>query len=277
MAVLVCFHAHPDDEAIATSGTMARAKAEGHRVVLVVATRGEHGEVAEGFLNDGEQLGIRRVEETFAAADLIGVDRVEFLGYIDSGMMGEPTNDARYSFWSADVDQAGERLAAILTEEQTHGPVVLTIYDDHGGYGHPDHIQVHRVGRRAAEIAGAERVFQSTMNRTRIEQMMEEARRTSPEWASEFDAEMEDDVDGGSGEFGEPEENLTHAVDVSDYVDVKHKCMRAHASQIGEDSFFMKFPEEVFAAAFGTEWYMEVDRRRADGDPMADDLFAGLA
>jgi LmbE family N-acetylglucosaminyl deacetylase len=276
MAVLVCFHAHPDDEAIATGGTMAKAKAEGHRVVLVVATRGEHGEVAEGFLAAGEQLGLRRVEETFAAADLIGVDRVEFLGYVDSGMMGEPTNDAPYSFWSAAVEQAAHRLAAILSEERARGPLVLTIYDDHGGYGHPDHIQVHRVGRRAAEIAGVERVFQSTMNRTRIEEMMEEARRTTPEWAAELEAELEEEGDGGSEEFGEPEENLTHAVDVLDYVDVKHKCMRAHASQISDDSFFMKFPEDVFAAAFGTEWYMELDRRRPEGEPMATDLFADL-
>ena len=87
--------------------------------------------------------------------------RVEFLGYVDSGMMGEPTNEARV-FWQADVDEAAERLAAILDEEQAD---VLTIYDDHGDYGHPDHIQVHRVGHRAAELAGIAACYEATMNR----------------------------------------------------------------------------------------------------------------
>jgi LmbE family N-acetylglucosaminyl deacetylase len=280
MAVLVCFHAHPDDEAIATSGSMAKAKAAGHRVVLVVATRGEHGEVADGFLNEGEQLGLRRVDETFAAGDLIGVDRVEFLGYVDSGMMGDETNDARYSFWHADVDQAGARLAAILDDEHQHGPVVLTIYDDHGGYGHPDHIQVHRVGRRGAELAGVERVVQSTMNRTRILEMMARAAEEHPELAEQMQERIDDGAENPTNDmehFGEVEENLTHAIDVSEYVDLKHKCMRAHASQISEESFFMRMPPEVFAVAFGTEWFMEIDRRRAADEPLADDLFAGLA
>jgi LmbE family N-acetylglucosaminyl deacetylase len=109
MATLVCFHAHPDDESIITAGLMARAAERGHRVVLVVATRGEHGEVVPGVLGEGEQLGVRRVAETFASADVLGVARVELLGYVDSEMMGEPENDAPYSFWSADVDAAAGR------------------------------------------------------------------------------------------------------------------------------------------------------------------------
>jgi LmbE family N-acetylglucosaminyl deacetylase len=280
MAVLVSFHAHPDDEAIATSGTMAKAKAAGHRVVLVVATRGEHGEVAPDFLDDGEQLGLRRVHETFASAALIGVDRVEFLGYVDSGMMGEATNDEPYSFWSADVDAAAHRLAAILGEEQAHGPIVLTIYDDHGGYGHPDHIQVHRVGKRAAELAGVERVFQGTMNRDHIMRMMAAAAENEDGLSDDFRQRMEEDVeraDDGGPNFGEPEANLTHGIDVRDFVELKHRCMRAHASQIDDESFFMQFPPEVFADAFGTEWYMELDRRRGADEPMGDDLFAGLS
>jgi LmbE family N-acetylglucosaminyl deacetylase len=277
MAVLVCFHAHPDDEAIATGGTMAKAKAEGHRVVLVVATRGEHGEVADGFLDEGEQLGLRRLHETFRAAELLGADRVEFLGYVDSGMMGEPTNDHAYSFWHADVERAADRLAAILRDERQHGPLVLTIYDDHGGYGHPDHIQVHRVGRRAAELVGADRVFQSTMNRSQIARMMEQA-ASDPDLAEELREAVEEspDGEGGQADFGEPEENLTHGVDVSDYVGLKREVMRAHESQIGDDSFFMKFPLDVFAEAFGTEWYMEVDRPRPADAPFGDDLFAGV-
>ncbi|MBV9934462.1 MAG: PIG-L family deacetylase, partial [Actinobacteria bacterium] len=126
MATAVFFHAHPDDEAIATGGTMAKAAAAGHRVVLVTATKGEHGEVAEGFLEPGEALWERRVREVKAAADILGVHRNEFLGYVDSGMMDTPENNAAESFWQADIDEAGERLAKILREEHAD---VLTIYD----------------------------------------------------------------------------------------------------------------------------------------------------
>jgi len=171
MATLVCFHAHPDDEAIATGGTMTLAAASGHRVVLVTATRGEKGEPEPGVLVEGEQLWERRVVETHQAAELMGLDRVEFLGYEDSGMIGEPSNDNPLCFWQADVEEASQRLAKLLIEVNAD---VLTIYDSHGGYGHPDHIQVHRVGRRAAEIAGVERVYQSTMNRDRILRQMKD-------------------------------------------------------------------------------------------------------
>src|ERR1700710_1150719 len=108
---LVTFHAHPDDEAIATGGTMARAKSEGHRVVLVSATRGELGEYSPDALAPGEQLVDRRVAALHAAAEVLGADRVEFLDYIDSGMAGEPTNDAAGSFASADIEEAANRLA----------------------------------------------------------------------------------------------------------------------------------------------------------------------
>src|SRR5438132_8752003 len=139
MAVLVSFHAHPDDEAISTGGTLAKAANAGHRVVIVFATRGEHGEVADGILHDGEALWERRVQEARRSAEILGAQRVEFLGYVDSGMMGTPENDAPECFWQADLKEAAGRLAAILAEE---GADVLTVYDDHGVYGHPDHIQI---------------------------------------------------------------------------------------------------------------------------------------
>ena len=148
---------------------MAKAAVEGHRVVLIVATRGEHGEPVPGVLRDDEQLWQRRERETHQSAEILGVERVEFLGYVDSGMMGEPTNDDPKSFWQADVDEAAERLAVILREVDAS---VLTIYDKIGGYGHPDHIQVHRVGRRAADLVGLTHVFEATMNRDRIVAMV---------------------------------------------------------------------------------------------------------
>ena len=173
MATLVSFHAHPDDEAIPTGGALAKAADAGHRVVIVFATRGEHGEVAEDFLDEGEALWQRRVLECQRSAEVLGAARVEFLGFVDSGMMGTPENDAPDSFWQADVDEAAKRLAAILEEERAD---VLTVYDDHGIYGHPDHIQVHRVGVRAAELAGTPRVYEATVNRDADQRGMEQAR-----------------------------------------------------------------------------------------------------
>lgn len=296
MATLVCFHAHPDDEAIATGGTMTLAAAAGHRVVLVTATRGEKGEPQPGVLADGEQLWERRVIETHEAAGIMGLHRVEFLGYEDSGMIGEPSNENPLCFWQADVEEAATRLAAILRE---HGADVLTIYDSHGGYGHPDHIQVHRVGRRAAQIAGVARVFQSTMNRDRIlRQMKENAQlfeQESPADASSavdvevtLEVEIEAEIEGETaeqmrrraeaaerGEFGSPESLITHAVDVSAAIDTKRAAMAAHRSQIGPDSFFFKMPPEVFAAAFGTEWFIELDATRNAGDPFIGSILPG--
>ncbi|MEO7428714.1 MAG: PIG-L family deacetylase, partial [Acidimicrobiales bacterium] len=147
MATLVSFQAHPDDESIGAGGMLAKAAAAGHRTVLVFATRGEHGEVDEGFLDAGETLGERRTKECLRSAEILGVQRVEFLGYVDSGMIGTPENDLAGSFWTAPVDEAAKRLADILIDE---GADIVTVYDSDGGYGHPDHIQVHRVGVRAA-------------------------------------------------------------------------------------------------------------------------------
>ncbi|MBB4907024.1 PIG-L family deacetylase [Actinophytocola algeriensis] len=242
MATLVSFHAHPDDECIACGGVMRKAHEEGHRVVLVVATRGELGEVPDGFLDDGEELWQRRVVETRASADILGVDRIEFLGYTDSGMMGEPTNDAPGTFWTADVEEAAAKLAAILREENAD---VLTVYDDHGGYGHPDHIQVHRVGMRAAELAGTQKVYQATINRDRaLAGQREFAERTGVE------------VPEMGPDFGTPESEITCMVDVTAYTGHKRKAMRAHASQISEQSFFLSMPDEAFIFAFGTEWFI---------------------
>ena len=247
MATLVTFHAHPDDEAIACAGTMARAAAEGHRVVLVVATRGEHGEVEEGVLAPGESLSERREVETHAAAGIVGAARVVFLGYHDSGMIGSPENDAPASFWQADLEEAAARLAAILAEERADA---LTVYDDHGGYGHPDHIQVHRVGIRAAELAGTPRVYESTVDRDYILAMMARAAETG-EGFGEVEPPAID-----FNELGSPGHMITTTVDVSAYLDQKRRAMAAHASQISPESFFLKMSPEVFAATWGREWYI---------------------
>jgi LmbE family N-acetylglucosaminyl deacetylase len=267
MSTLVCFHAHPDDESIATGGTMAKAAADGHRVVLVVATRGEVGEVADGFLDDGESLAERRVVETEASAGVLGVARVEFLGYVDSGMMGEPTNDHPDCFWRADVEEAARRLAAVLRDEAADA---LTVYDANGNYGHPDHIQVHRVGVRAAELAGTPRVFEATMNRDFLLRQMEELRERMPE--DQLPAEGEGPSEEEVQSLGSPEAAITHGIDVAEFTEVKRASMRCHASQIPEDSFFLSMPDEVFRTSFGVEWYIEHGTTRAGAAPFAGSL-----
>ena len=258
---LVTFHAHPDDESIITAGTMAKAADDGHRVVLVVATRGELGELIDGVRTQGDELARHRVEETMAAAAILGVARVEFLGYHDSGMAGTPENRAPGCFWTADVDEAAERLATILREEQAD---VLTYYDDHGGYGHPDHVQVHRVGVRAGELAGTPRLYEATQNRDYLRDLIA---MVPPEDRPEQVADL-DELD-----LGVPAELITTTVDVSAYALRKREAMRAHASQIPDDSFFLSLPDELFVATFGTEWFI---RRDAPPGTLEDGLFGGL-
>jgi LmbE family N-acetylglucosaminyl deacetylase len=249
MATMVTFHAHPDDECIACGGVMRKAYEDGHRVVLVVATKGELGEIPESL---DEPLWQLRVRETMASAEILGASRVEFLGYTDSGMMGDATNENPGTFWTASIEEAAHRLAAILTEENAD---VLTIYDDHGTYGHPDHIQVHRVGKRAAEIAGTPRVYQHTANRT-----LAQATKDAPPLVMDPN-------------FGTPEDQITAAVDVTKWAEVKRQAMRAHASQIGENSHFLATPDDVFLDRWGTEWFV----RDGQGPGITEtDLMAGL-
>lgn len=251
------FHAHPDDECITCGGVLRKAAEDGHRVVLVVATRGEHGEVPDGFLADGEQLWERRVKETHAAAEILGVARVEFLGYVDSGMMGEPTNDAPGSFWTASVEEAAQRLAAILREEDAE---VLTCYDDYGNYGHPDHIQVHRVGMRAAELAGTPRVYQATTSREHL--------RGARDVLAGAGLPVPDG--DGFGDMGKPDAEINAVVDVTPWLEAKRQAMRAHPSQISEESFFLALPDEAFRYFFGTERFI---RPGQEPGVVADDLF----
>lgn len=264
MATFVTFHAHPDDESIAVGGVMAKAADEGHRVVLVVATRGEHGEVQEGFLDEGEALWQRRERETHASAAILGAARVEFLGYVDSGMMGTPENDLPESFWQADVEEAAARLAAILTEE---GADVLTIYDENGQYGHPDHIQVYRVGLRAAELAGTPRVYMNTINRDHIKRAFAALAATGAEVPGDLDPQ---DFEG----LGVAEERITTTVDVRPWLDRKRASMAAHASQISDTSFFLAMAPEYFEGGFGQEWFI-----RCDAPPglVETDLFDGIS
>lgn len=267
MSTLVCFHAHPDDEAISTGGLMAMAARAGHRVVLVCATRGEQGEPQEGVLEEGEALWERRIVELEQATQILGADEPRLLGYEDSGMMGEPTNDNPACFWQSDHDEAVERLVAILREVDVD---VLTIYDNHGGYGHPDHIRVHTVGKAAAETVGVEHVFEATMNRDRMQELIAAAAQEAAESGG-----GEDDEQVDTSTFGTPAADITFGIDVTSVIDQKKAALTAHRSQVGPESFFLKMPDEAFLQAFGMEWFNVPDTTNTGGPRMVE-LLPGL-
>ena len=256
MATIVTFHAHPDDEVIATGGTIARAVDEGHRVVLVVATDGTHGEVPGDLdVDGGETLADRRRAETAAAADELGIARVVWLGYRDSGMTGWDGNHDPGSFHRADVDIAARRLAEVVTEE---GAAVLTIYDWHGNYGHPDHVKVHRVGVAAAERVPGLRVVEATLNRDALAALVSEARAEGVSFEDGDDDEFDPHGPADDGNpMGTPEAELTLAVDVLPWLARKRRALRCHRSQVSDTSMFLEMPEDAFARAFGTEWFIE--------------------
>ena len=263
---LVSFHAHPDDEALLTAGTLARAAAEGHRVVLVVATAGEAG-LAASDVRDG--LGQRRAAELAASARALGVARVEWLGYGDSGLDGGGAGAAAQPFALADVDEAAQRLAAILRQERAD---VLTTYDSAGGYGHPDHVAVHHVGVRAAELADTPVVLEATVDRDLLRRAIRLAGLVY-RFPPKFDARRFDTA-------YVPRSALTHRVDVRRYAPAKRAAMAAHASQASADSgdrtlaAFLRLPRPVFRRVFGHEWFVE--RGRPPGGPLLDDVFASL-
>lgn len=276
---VVSFHAHPDDEALLVAGTLARCVAEGHRVVLVVATVGEAGLAAESTA-----LGERRRSELQRSAEAIGCARVEVLGYADSGYAGSTqpgspppsaAGELRVEgisvepFSRADVEEAAERLAAILREEHAD---VVTIYDPAGGYGHADHVQVTRVGRRAAELAETPVVLAATVDRTVMARLLRLGR--SLRWLLRGL-----DIPEPDGVFS-AREHITHRVDVSRFVDVKRAAMTAHVSQATSDSgvrtlaIFLRLPRWLFRRAFAHEWFVELGR--APQRPPLDDIFATL-
>ena len=265
MATLIAFHAHPDDECLLQSGSLAKAVHDGHRVVVVYATRGEVGEVPDGLLEPGETLVERRMAEAMRSAAALGVHRVAWLGYRDSGMMGAPDNDDPACFWRADVDEAAARLAEILRDEAAD---VVTIYDENGNYGHPDHIQVHRVGGRAAELAGIRHVLEATISREHIKALVAEAVASGVATSDDMP-----DLDDESVIFGVPEERITTVVDVSDFLDRKRASIEAHASQVKDTGPFLAMPTEAFRAALGREFFIRHGVAAAHRD---DDVFAGV-
>lgn len=237
MPPVVFFHAHPDDEAIFTGGTIARLARDGVRVVVVIATGGELG-AAPGF--GGSLAEIRRAETAAACAEL-GVARVVHLGYTDSGLAEPGLPLAESAFAMADLDEAADRLARVIVDE---GADTLVYYDEGGIYGHVDHLAVHRVGRRAAALAGVSSVYESTVDHEHLHFV---------------ETHLVGHAIGALHEpapAGLPSVLVTTTIDVTTVIDRKRAAMAAHASQIPADSEVMRFPAETFAAVYGHEWYV---------------------
>ena len=274
---LVVFHAHPDDEALLTAGTMARAAAAGHRVVLVVATDGALGQTDEStFGTKGDALAATRSRELAASARALGVARTVELGHADSGSGPEvwPDPPGGRRFVRVPVDEAAEAVSQILVEEQAD---VLTTYDPHGGYGHRDHVRVHEVGARAAELArerGVDvRVLWATVPRDLICRAIDLVARVY-RFPPEFDRSSFDRAFSASAE-------ITHRVPVRRFAAAKRASMRAHASQAsaagGDDrtlGMLVRIPRPLYDLVFGREWFVDPD---APPGTTATDVFEGLA
>jgi N-acetyl-1-D-myo-inositol-2-amino-2-deoxy-alpha-D-glucopyranoside deacetylase len=236
-AHLLLVHAHPDDESIGTGATMAKYAAEGVRITLVTCTLGEMGEIIPltlGHLSP-DQLGEYRIGELKAACDELGVSDHRFLGgagrWRDSGMMGVPSNEDPRCFWRASVDEAASALVAVIDEVR---PTAIVSYDANGFYGHPDHIQAHRVSRRAYEMACDPAVV-----------------RLYATAAPDFT-------------------DVTTRVDANAYLDKKIAAMRAHATQITVSEPYFALSNNIRQELLGTECYTLL----AGPGGTATDLFA---
>ena len=285
---LLLVHAHPDDESIGTGATMAKYVAEGAHVTLVTCTLGEEGEILVPGLvhlaaDQEDGLGTHRIGELDAAMRQLGVTDHRFLGgpgrYRDSGMMGTPSNDRPECFWQADLDVAGAELAAVIREVR---PQVVVTYDDFGFYGHPDHIQAHRVTMRGLELATqpaddldcwtVTKVYATGMPKSVLAAGLE-AMRGQPN--SPFEGvESVDDMP-----FGNPDEQITTEIDAREHLDQKMAALAAHATQISVDGPFFALSNNLGQQGWGREHFVLLHGPRGPGQGAHDwesDLFAGV-
>ncbi|MBV9614827.1 MAG: N-acetyl-1-D-myo-inositol-2-amino-2-deoxy-alpha-D-glucopyranoside deacetylase [Ktedonobacteraceae bacterium] len=280
-------HAHPDDEVFGTGGTLALLADKGVRTVLVTATMGEEGEIVDPSLDEQAKkklfprLAEERRKELQASVEALHIQELRLLGFRDSGMAGTPSNNHPDSFYRATFDEAVKRLVAIIRELK---PQVIATYDAFGAYGHPDHIQAHRVTNTAFEAAGEPRCFPelglaswqpaklyyTAMPRSFMVRMMEEARQ-SGEPGPWNNPAMNTAI------MGTPDEILTTRIDVRNYIEDKMKAFTAHKTQIAPDNFVFTLPPEVREQVFGYEYFVLARRAIAKHDgPLEHDLLEGI-
>ncbi|MEV4289068.1 N-acetyl-1-D-myo-inositol-2-amino-2-deoxy-alpha-D-glucopyranoside deacetylase [Nonomuraea bangladeshensis] len=295
---LLLVHAHPDDESIGTGATMAKYAAEGAHVTLVTCTLGEEGEVIPAELahlaaDREDRLGPYRVGELAAACAALGVEDHRFLGgpgrWRDSGMMGAATNDHPRAFWRADLDEAAGELVEVIREVR---PQVLVTYDANGFYGHPDHIQAHRVARRAFELAAKPdfgdgepwqiaKFYHTALPRSVMRRTAEALR----EAGTGFLLEDVDDMP-----FGNRDDDVTTEIDARPWLGHKVAAMRAHITQITVREPWFALSNNIGQEVLGVEHFVlasGVPGRPVPGPPVEagglgephnreNDLFAGI-
>jgi LmbE family N-acetylglucosaminyl deacetylase len=274
-------HAHPDDEASSTGGLYRLLANEGVRTILVCCTNGECGDALDGAKpdashHDGDEVAALRAVELDRAVEILGISRLVRLGYRDSGMIGWPQNDDPESFWSTPVSVAAGRLAEVLAEER---PEVIVTYNEYGFYGHPDHIQAHRITLAAIALLDYEptlyfNAIPDSVMATYRERWEQEAReKIAADAAKGIVREPGPVIDQEEIEMGTPDERIAAAIDISDVTDAKFDALAAHHSQIA-DSFWMKMGREQFKQVMRTEWFVRVTNpRHLEG--CVDDIFAG--
>ncbi len=277
---MLLVHAHPDDETINNGSTMALYAALGAEVTLVTCTRGEEGEVlvpelAHLAAQATDSLGDHRVEELAVAMKALGISDHRFLGegaikYRDSGMMGTEPNNRPDVFWNADFDEATDHLVRVIDEVKPH---VLITYDEFGGYGHPDHIQAHRVAMSAAEKSAwnIQKIYWNVMPKSVIQEGIDSMKKIGSDF---FGAESADDLPFAK------DDSFVHAmVDGNAYVEQKMDAMRAHATQIEVDGPFFALSNNLGLQVWGHEYYTLVKGEKAepfDSKGYEQDLFAGV-
>ena len=270
-------HAHPDDETINNGATMAQMVEDGVAVTLITCTRGEEGEVLVPELSHlassaEDKLGTHRIIELANAMKELGVKDHRFLGnYRDSGMMDTPQNEHPECFWRADVEEAARKLAAIIDEIQ---PQVMVTYDENGGYGHPDHIQTHRVAMRAAEIAKwqIQKIYWNIMPKSVVQRGMDAMKAQGSDF---FGAENVDELP-----FVKDDSFVSAVIHAPNQVDKKMAAMKAHATQISLDGPFFALSNNLGVQVFGDEYYTLVRGEKSGPfniDNLETDLFAGIA
>jgi N-acetyl-1-D-myo-inositol-2-amino-2-deoxy-alpha-D-glucopyranoside deacetylase len=273
---LLLVHAHPDDETLTCGATMARYVAEGAAVTLVTCTLGEEGEILVPALADigpegADQLGGYRISELSAACAALGVTDHRFLGgaghFRDSGMMGLPQNSGPRAFWSTDLDAAARLLVSVIDEVR---PAVVITYDERGGYGHPDHIQAHRVTMRAVELATWQvaKVYWTAVP----ESVLAANRQTMAAADTQF--ELTDDPDAHG--YGTPDDEVSTRIDGTAYLPAKRAAMQAHATQITVAGDFYSLSNNLGRPMTGVEHFRLVRGNRGPGEPYEEDLFAGI-
>jgi LmbE family N-acetylglucosaminyl deacetylase len=284
---LMAVHAHPDDEATTTGGVLARYAAEGVRTVLVTCTDGRCGDGPGGVKpgepgHDPEAVVATRLSELGASCSVLGISQLETLGYGDSGMMGWPQNDAPGAFWATPVDEAAQRLAGLMKEYQ---PDVIVTYDENGFYGHPDHIQAHRITMAAVQASGTSaKVYWTTVPRSAMAEFgaliaeLEAEQAVSPDATQPPDSTERtgstDQPEDEMAEMGLPDDQITTWIDTRAFSDQKFDSLAAHASQT-ENLFFLRMGRERFSQYMGIETFVRVDRQLPAG-VREDDLFHGL-